>query len=81
MKALILTLLFSTAVNATVVVRWTTEADAGQFYDPNPNSKYIEHNGQACVKDVVEWRIVDGKRQRIIKIRCRQPNGKFSYIW
>lgn len=75
---LIFLLAFSAAASANrVIVKWTTKADAGEFFDPNPQSKYIEHNGQACVKEVTG--IKNGRQT--IKVRCRQPNGEFLYIW
>lgn len=75
---LIFVLIFSSTANASrVIVTWTSQANAGKFFDPDPRSKYIEHNGQACIKEAAG--VKNGRA--VVKIRCRQPNGQFKYIW
>lgn len=78
----------STVVNASqynqpqteVAVRWTTQADAGVFIDPEPTNRFIEYNKQMCVKEQ-SIGTLNGQHHNIIKVRCRQPDGKFAYIW
>lgn len=65
---------------ATETVKWTTKENAGVFFDPDPQNAYIAYQAQACVKEPLKM-MINGQYQRVIKVRCRQPNGLFKYIW
>ena len=60
--------------------RWTTKEDAGVFVDPDPTTQFIKYNNQMCVKEQMVG-YLDGKSYNIFKVRCRQPDGSFAYIW
>jgi len=56
------------------------EKSGGTFLDENPTENMMIYGQQFCWKDQSKEEI-DGKITEVFKLRCRQPNGKFCYLW
>ncbi len=53
--------------------------NAGIFYDENPSENLTYFDYQYCRKDQFKQKI-DGVVQNVMRVMCRQPNGKFCYL-